>query len=93
MKGELEGAIRGLPFRSIYILQPSLLVGHRAEERLGEKLGYRVLNALNSFGLLKAYRPIEGRTVAQAMLKAAIVAAPGVHVHALGDVFALADGQ
>jgi uncharacterized protein YbjT (DUF2867 family) len=90
MKGELEAAVKKLPFRSICILQPSLLVGNRPEERLGEKLGYRVLNALNAVGVLKAYRPIQGETVAQAMVKAAIEGAPGIHVHALREIFTLA---
>lgn len=44
----------------------------------------------DAVGVLKAYRPIEGATVAQAMVQAAIEAAPGIHVHALGEIFAVA---
>jgi uncharacterized protein YbjT (DUF2867 family) len=90
MKGDLEEAVKALPFRSIYMLQPSLLLGDRPETRIGEKWGYKVLNALNSIGVLKDYRPISGVTVAQAMVNAAIQGTAGVHVHALGEVFALA---
>ncbi len=90
MKGELEEAVKKLPFKSVYILQPSLLVGERTEVRAGEVWGYRVLKALNAIGVLNAYRPIEGTTVAQAMMNAAVEGAAGVHVAALGKVFALA---
>ena len=38
VKGELEAAILALPFRSHTIVRPSLLLGKRAEFRLGEKI-------------------------------------------------------
>src|SRR3989442_9050572 len=37
VKGETETAIRKLPYRSIQIFRPSLLLGERPEFRLGER--------------------------------------------------------
>ncbi|RLB69716.1 MAG: short chain dehydrogenase, partial [Deltaproteobacteria bacterium] len=39
MKGELEQKVQALPFNRISIFQPSLLIGKRANTRMGEKLG------------------------------------------------------
>jgi uncharacterized protein YbjT (DUF2867 family) len=91
IKGELEREVKSLPFKSIHIIQPGLLSGARQEERFGEKLGYQVLKAVNSIGLFKKYRPIEGRTVAMALRNAAFSATPGVHTYTLDDVFKLAE--
>lgn len=90
MKGELERDIKNLPFKSITIVQPGLLAGSREQDRFGEKLAFRVLTAVNSVGLFKKYRPIEGRTVARALLNAGIKAVPGVHTYELESVFELA---
>jgi uncharacterized protein YbjT (DUF2867 family) len=90
MKGELERDVKKFPFMSIYLLQPSLLFGSRQQDRPGEKIGYQVISFLNTLGLFKKYRPIQGRTVAQAMLNAGIAGANGVHVYALDQIFSLA---
>jgi uncharacterized protein YbjT (DUF2867 family) len=90
IKGELERDVKKLSFSSIYFLQPSLLVGHREEERIGEKIGYKVLKAFNSAGIFKKYRPIEGKIVAKAMIHASMAATKGIHVVALREVFTLA---
>ncbi|MHA4894300.1 NAD(P)H-binding protein [Pedobacter sp. PWIIR3] len=92
MKGELERDVKTLNFSSIYLIQPSLLVGDRDKSRFGEKAGFWVLKALNKLGLFKKYQPISGTTVAQAMVSAAIQSKPGIHIIALTDVFSLARG-
>jgi len=38
VKGEAEAAVRKLPYRAIQIFRPSLLLGKRAEFRLGERI-------------------------------------------------------
>jgi uncharacterized protein YbjT (DUF2867 family) len=70
MKGKLENAVQSLPFEYISILRPGLLVGNRIEKRVGEKIGFLVLNAFNKLGLFKKYKPIMDVQVAKAMIKA-----------------------
>lgn len=90
MKGELERDVKKLPFQSITLLQPSLLVGPREKERIGEKIGYGLLKTFNAIGLFKRYRPIHGEVVARAMINAGIAAEPGIHTYTLDKVFTLA---
>jgi uncharacterized protein YbjT (DUF2867 family) len=90
MKGELERDVKRLPFKSINIIRPGLLHGARKEARFGENAAFKVLNAINAIGLLKQYRPIEGKTVAAALRNAGLHATPGVHNYTLAEVFTLA---
>lgn len=75
VKGELEDAVRRLPYRSITIVRPSLLLGERREVRLGEAVAKR-------FGFLfpPRYRPVRARRVALALVEAARTDAPGMHI-------------
>jgi uncharacterized protein YbjT (DUF2867 family) len=91
MKGELERDVKKLPFQSISLLQPSLLYGNRQQERTGERIGFKVLGLLNKIGLFRKYRPIQGRTVAQAMLNAGFEALNGVHIYVLDEIFRLSE--
>jgi uncharacterized protein YbjT (DUF2867 family) len=83
VKGEMEAAVRQVPFRAIHIFQPSLLLGRREQPRLGEQAASVVMAALRPLlrGPLRAWRAIEGRTVARAMLRAAEAETSGVQVH------------
>ncbi len=66
VKGELEEALKTLGFPYLGIFRPSFLAGERSEHRPGEALGIKL------GGLMpKKYKPIHGRTVAQAMIEAA----------------------
>ncbi len=69
MKGELEQRIKSLPFERISIFQPSLLIGQRADFRLGEKLGSWALPVLCNIPWLKRFRPISGEQVAAKMVQ------------------------
>lgn len=82
VKGETENDLKALGFRSLIILQPSLLMGERKEFRLGELFGKGVMTIFNPLmlGPLAKYRGIEGRKVANAMLRLAKEDLPGVHV-------------
>lgn len=66
VKGDLEKAVLRLPYRSITIVRPSLLLGDRRERRLGEEIAKR-------FGFLmpRKYSPVEARAVAAALVQAA----------------------
>jgi len=90
MKGTLEQEVKKLPFSSIYLLQPGPLEGHRAEERMGEKYGIKLMKSFNAVGLFKKYRPIQSKIVATAMINASLAATPGIHVYALNEIFSLA---
>lgn len=90
MKGELERQVKQLPFTSIILIRPGLLVGTREQKRAGEKLLSYLFNFLNALGLFKRYKPIQGQAVAKAMLNASKAAAPGVQVYSAEKVFDLA---
>lgn len=68
-KGELEKAITELGFEHNIILRPSLLLGDREEERLGEKIGQK-LNTVLKF-VAPSYQGVEAAQVAKAMIKLA----------------------
>lgn len=82
VKEEMEEAVGKLPFEGIHIFRPSLLLGDRQEFRLGERIG-SVGMRLASFAMVgpwRKYRPIQGQTVAQAMVNAAKMKLPGLNV-------------
>ena len=72
-KGEIQDFLKDCNFESVAVLQPSLLLGNRTEFRLGEKVGAFFMKSLSFLflGNLKKYKPIEGKTVAKALLKIA----------------------
>ncbi|MCB0538545.1 MAG: oxidoreductase [Bacteroidetes bacterium] len=74
IKGKLEDELKKLNFDTLNIFQPSLLVGNRAEHRLGESIAIAIMPKLDFLlvGGLKKYRSIKAENVAKAMLKATI---------------------
>lgn len=83
VKGEMQDALAQIGFETLVIAQPSLLVGDRAAlgqpMRAGELWAARLLHPV--MGLIPAsVRPIAARSVAQAMLRAMLDAAPGQRV-------------
>lgn len=82
VKGEVEAAVRALPFRRVVLARPSLLLGDRGERRVGEEVGKAVMGALAPLmvGPLRKYRAIAGRDVARAMVRLAAEPAPGTRV-------------
>ncbi|MEH7884150.1 oxidoreductase [Bacillus sp. JJ1609] len=83
MKGNLEEAIKQIPFETTSIFRPSLLLGNRQEFRLGEKAAAAIFTKVPFLfaGPLKKYRAIEGKTVASAMYKAAQENKPGITIY------------
>lgn len=79
LKGELEDALRGLSYRSLTIVRPSLLLGKRAELRVGEEVAKGASRLLS--GVIPAkYRPVEARVVAETLVRAAKDDTPGMRV-------------
>jgi uncharacterized protein YbjT (DUF2867 family) len=82
VKGEVEEAIRKIPFTAVHIFRPSLLLGGRKEHRTGEKAGAFIMSGLKYTltGSLKKYRAIKACDVAKAMVRAAQMNLSGVHI-------------
>jgi len=80
VKGEIEQSLKALPFNSLLIFRPSLLLGDRSEKRVGEDIGKVVMKLIPYIGPLKKYKPILGRQVANAMHKQAKLSHNGVQV-------------
>ncbi|MGV3539192.1 MAG: NAD(P)H-binding protein [Rufibacter sp.] len=83
VKGEMEQAVKALPFTAVHIFQPSLLLGNRKETRLGEKAAEMFMKVFGFLfkGPLKKYRAIQASTVANAMLQTSKQDGGGVQVH------------
>jgi uncharacterized protein YbjT (DUF2867 family) len=82
VKGEVEEAVQAIPFESLVILRPSLLMGEREEMRPGERLAEPAMRALSPLmlGPARKYRPIEARKVAAAMVRLAKEGRQGVRI-------------
>lgn len=91
-KGELEDALGNLPFAALHIFRPSFLIGERKEPRTGEGIGVAISEALKfaMVGALRKYRPVHAKTVALAMLSAALRGSNGTHVYEYPKIEALA---
>lgn len=80
VKGQVEEAITAEPFLAVHIFRPSLLIGPREEKRSGEEAA-KMLYKFVGFLTPAKYKPIEGRTVARAMVEIAGREQEGVVVH------------
>ena len=69
-KGEMEEAIKSVSIPSIYILQPSLLLGNRKEFRFGEIVAQKMMPLIDFIfiGRFRKYKSIKARQVAKAMI-------------------------
>ncbi len=68
-KGQMEKAIKALPYRGLFIYHPSLLLGPRKEFRFGEKMGEWIMKLFSPLMIekVKKYRPVHAAQVAAAM--------------------------
>jgi uncharacterized protein YbjT (DUF2867 family) len=69
-KGEVEEGLKKLNFPKLGIMRPSILLGNRKENRIGEKIGIFVMKMFSPLflGGLKKTKPIHSEKVAKAML-------------------------
>jgi len=83
VKGEIEDALRKIEFKNLNIFRPSLLLGQRNDQRIGEQVGAVLAKLINPLllGGMKKYRAIHAETVANAMLKISLEKNYGVHVY------------
>lgn len=75
VKGETERDLLALDYPNVTIARPSLLLGERAELRLGERFAQLI-----GFAIPGKYRPIHARTVALALIDAARAGGTGRRV-------------
>lgn len=93
-KGALEDALARLTLEALHVFRPGLLLGERAEARPGEAVASVVARATQGLlvGPLRRYRPVDGDSVARAMI-AAIEGKrpqPALQIHEHDAVLALA---
>lgn len=88
VKGEVERDICALPLPTVHVLQPSMLLGERSEQRAGEAIGKVVMRLFQPLmlGGARKYRAIEGAAVARAMVALAKQDKPGKHTHASDEL-------
>lgn len=95
VKTELEEAVAALPFESVAILRPSLLLGRRREARRHEQLSGAILRRLSFLlaGPLRNVRPIEARAVAAVMVQVLKTPRPGIHLYPSLEIQKIYDHQ
>jgi uncharacterized protein YbjT (DUF2867 family) len=93
VKGEIEDALRKVPFNALHIFRPSLLIGVRPEHRTSEIAGMLFLSGLKyaMTGPLKKYRTIRASDVARAMVGVALWDMSGIRVYESNQIQELAD--
>jgi uncharacterized protein YbjT (DUF2867 family) len=75
VKGELEDAVRAVGYTSVTIARPSVLVGAREELRVGELVMKQLAPLFPA-----AWKPVQARQVASALVRAARAERPGVEI-------------
>ena len=72
-KGQTEQELIKLNFMNLSILRPSILLGNRKENRVGEKIGIFAMKTRSPLflGNMKKYKPIKVEYVSKAMLQVA----------------------
>jgi uncharacterized protein YbjT (DUF2867 family) len=78
VKGEIEKTVSAYRFHATYICRPAMLLGNRAEKRIGEEIGMTIGNI---FGFLipNKYKNIEAAQVAKAMIKLVLQGSLGLY--------------
>ncbi|MFL9482717.1 NAD(P)H-binding protein [Chitinophagaceae bacterium LWZ2-11] len=82
LKGEVENAVKAAGIKSVYIFQPSMLLGKRNERRIAERIIQPIMKSLSFLfvGTIKKYKAIQASDVAKSMVACAKNKEDGVHV-------------
>ena len=86
MKGQLEQHIEGLGFEQYIIFRPGLLL-RRDTIRFGEKASGFILNFLNSLGILRKFKPLPTKLLAEKLARAPMRLDTGKHLIELDAIF------
>ncbi|WP_354427022.1 MULTISPECIES: NAD(P)H-binding protein [unclassified Mucilaginibacter] len=83
LKGELEDDLKKVNMKSLYIYQPSMLIGKREKSRFPEKILFALFKVIDPIliGGLKKYRSVKGTTVAHAMYKKSLESTVGTFIY------------
>jgi len=94
IKGEVEQTIGKMPYPSVSIFRPSMILGERKEKRAIVDAVGNVMQAasFSMIGPFKKYRPIHAETIARAMLRVAERETPGVRVYESDTMAELGQG-
>ena len=68
IKGELEDSVKKLPFDTIQIFQPPILIRQPKLIRSGERIGIKIFRNLNKIGILKSQKPLPVQILAKKMV-------------------------
>ncbi|HEX5113133.1 MAG TPA: NAD(P)H-binding protein [Saprospiraceae bacterium] len=92
VKGELEDDVRRLPYWGIHIMRPSILLGHRDENRPAERIAGQLSRGLQLFSgsILGDIAPVNADDVAKAMVLSAQSLKQGIHIHHGSEIVKLA---
>lgn len=88
LKGELEDGITKLAFSQYVIFRPGLLL-RKDSDRWGERISASLLKLLNSFGLIRKFRPMPNSILAEKLAKAPKAFQAGKHVIELDKIFGI----
>lgn len=93
VKGETEDAVMQLPYQAVHIFRPSLLLGNRQEQRLGESMAMAAFKLVGfaMVGPLAKYRGIQAADVARAMVAVAQQNSSGNHIYLSDEIQQIAD--
>ncbi len=93
VKGDVEEAIRRIPFIAFHIFRPSLLLGERNETRIGEKIGGLTLSFFKRtmVGPFRKLRAIQANDVAKAMVRVAQMNLSGINIFESDQIQEVAD--
>lgn len=69
IKGKLEESIKKLPFKTIQIFQPPILIRQKNLMRTSEKIGIKMFGILNYFGILKSQKPLPVSILAKVVVE------------------------
>ncbi len=88
VKGEIEIDLNRLPFQTIHIVRPSLLLGDRKEQRVGERIAIAIASNFSFLfiGPLKKYKPIAADTVASVMYQLMQTRSTGYHIYESAEI-------
>jgi len=90
LKGEVEDKVSKLGYKSLHIFRPSLLLGNRKENRIGERIA-KVFMSTFSFLLPSKYKPIEAKDVGKAMVRISQIDKEGKHIYDYKKILCLVD--